>query len=87
MEDTALFGTLLLHELIVYGALFPTNLFLLAIEGEEKYFRLLLFVLRWRGWWLRVLNCYGGGGSNGRRGYWPGGGRASVHDCSQFCRT
>lgn len=31
MEDTALLGTLLLQKLIVYSALFPTNLFLLAI--------------------------------------------------------
>jgi len=85
MEDTTPFGILLLHELIVHGALFPTDLFLLAIEGEEKYFFwLLLLVLRWRGRWLRVLNCYGGGASDGRgrHHYWPGGVRASVHDCS-----
>jgi len=85
MEDTTPFGTLLLHELIVHGALFPTDLFLPAIEGEEKYFFwLLLLVLRWRDRWLRVLNCYGGGASDGRgrHHYWPGGVRVSVHDCS-----
>lgn len=46
MEDTALLGTLLLHELIVYGALFPRDLLLLAIEGEVKDFWLLLLMLR-----------------------------------------
>ena len=46
MEDTALLGTLLLHELVVYSALFPRDLLLLAIEGEEEDFWLLLFLLR-----------------------------------------
>ena len=46
MEDTALLGTLFLHELVVYSALFPRDLLLLAIEGEEEDFWLLLFLLR-----------------------------------------
>lgn len=86
MEDTALLGTLFLHELVVYSALFPRNLLLLAIEWEEEDFWLLLFLLGWRGWWLRVQNCYGGGGGGsdrrGRQCHWPGGVRASVHGCS-----
>lgn len=49
MKDTALLGTLFLHELIVHSAVFPRDLLLLAIEGEKKDFRLLLFLLRRRG--------------------------------------
>lgn len=48
MKDTALLGALLLHKLIVYRALFPRDL-LLAIQGKEKDFWLLLFLLRGRG--------------------------------------
>ena len=93
MKEAALLGFLLLHELIVYRALFPCDL-ILAIEGKEKDFWFLLFMLRWRGWWIRVSNGYGGGSDRrGRQGYWPAGAWASIHGSQnrtrfvQFKRT
>ncbi|KAF7836434.1 hypothetical protein G2W53_011293 [Senna tora] len=94
VKDTALLGALLLHELVVYGALFPGDFLLLAIEGKEKNFWVLLLLLLWLilrgrgGRWIRALNGYGGGGGGGggggrrRYNYRPRGAQGSGHGCS-----
>lgn len=51
MEDAALLRALLLHELVVHGALFPSHLLLLGVQAEDQGFRLLMpLSMGLRGW-------------------------------------
>lgn len=71
VEDTALLGALLLHELVVHSAFFPGHLFLLPVQLQRQDLRLLTLRRRRRSS-VGILQ------SHGRR---DGGGRR-THRCS-----